>query len=595
MAKILVVDDHAPNRDLIVALMGYSGHQSIEAWDGSIALEQVRAERPDLVICDILMPTMDGYEFVRQLRADPAIAQTEVIFYTATFMEREARSLANACGVSNVLIKPCEPQEILRIVEHALAHASSTEVQPDNLQFDREHLRLLTDKLAFKVSELERANQRLSALTDLNLQLASERDPNVLLDKVCRGARDLLGARYSVLGVRDKNGGGDEYFSTWGLAPEQAEQIKSLGIDGRIFGEVMAEGRARRFSQSDVPPSTSSLPATYPEAECGLLAPVMSLNRTYGWILLVDKLGSKAFTPDDEHLLTIHAAQAGRIYENGSLYNEIKRTAEQLQIEIVERRLAAEALVKANETLEHRVQLRTAELSETIEGLETFNRNVSHDIRGPLGGIAAAAKMAQDFIEADEKARAIRLLQAVAAQATMTEKVVESLLALARTSNVTLETRSVDMNALLREVIESLRLARSAGSIPVVPTPLPQIEADLELARQVFVNLIGNALKFAAEASKPNVEVGVIQSAGPPVFFVRDNGVGFDSEQAKRLFKPFQRLHESRFEGSGVGLSIVKRIIDRHGGKVWAEGTPGQGATFYFSFGEAPSPCSSAT
>lgn len=589
MAKILVVDDHAPNRDLIVALMGYEGHQSIEASDGSLALEQVRIEKPDLVICDILMPTMDGYEFVRQLRADPAIAQTEVIFYTATFMEREARSLANACGVSNVLIKPCEPQEILRIVEHALLHASSIEMQPDELQFDREHLRLLTDKLAFKVSELERANQRLSALTDLNLQLASERDPHVLLDKVCRGARDLLGARYGVLGVHDKNGDGDEYISTWGLAPEQAEKIKRLGIDDQIFSEVMAEGRARRFSRSEARPSTSRLPDTYPSAECGLLAPVMSLNRTYGWILLIDKLGSQAFTEDDAQLLTIHAAQAGRIYENGSLYNEIKHTAQQLQIEIVERRLAAEALVKANETLEHRVQLRTAELNETIEGLETFNRNVSHDIRGPLGGIASAAKMAQDLIEADEKARAIRLLKAVAAQASMTEKVVESLLALARTSNVTLQTRSVDMNILLSEVIESIRLARSAGSIPVVPTPLPKIEADLELARQVFVNLIGNALKFAAEASKPSVEVGVVESAGQPIFFVRDNGVGFDSEQAKRLFKPFQRLHDNRFEGSGVGLSIVKRIIDRHGGKVWAEGIPEKGATFYFSFGEKPS------
>ncbi|MDI1260770.1 ATP-binding protein [Aquabacterium sp.] len=595
MAKILVVDDHAPNRELIVALMGYSGHQSIEASDGSIALEQVRAERPDLVICDILMPTMDGYEFVRQLRADAAIAQTEVVFYTATFMEREARSLAHACGVSNVLIKPCEPQEILRVVEHALAHASSPEMQPDAEQFDREHLRLLTDKLALKVSELECANQRLSALTDLNLQLASERDPYVLLDKVCRGARDLLGARYSVLGVRDKHGAADQYMSTWGLAPEQSDQVKSLGIEGKIFREVMADGRARRFSQSDPASSTSGLPDTYPPAQSILLAPVMSLNRIHGWILLVDKLGSPAFTLDDEHLLTIHAAQAGRIYENGSLYNEIKRTAEQLQIEIVERRLAAEALVKANETLEHRVQLRTAELSETIDGLETFNRNVSHDIRGPLGGIASAAKMAQALIEGNQKDKAIRLLQAVAAQATMTEKVVESLLALARTSNVTLRTRNVDMNALLSEVVESIRQARSVGTIPVTQAPLPEIEADLELARQVFVNLIGNALKFAAEVGKPQVEVGVIKSADQPVFFVRDNGVGFDPEQAKRLFKPFQRMHDARFEGSGVGLSIVKRIIDRHGGKVWAEGTPGQGATFYFSFGESPLPCSQAT
>ena len=102
MATVLVVDDQASNRELIVTLLRYAGHEPLEAADGHLALAQVRAARPALVICDILMPTMDGYEFVRQLRADPAIARTEVVFYTATFMEREARSLALSCGVSRV-------------------------------------------------------------------------------------------------------------------------------------------------------------------------------------------------------------------------------------------------------------------------------------------------------------------------------------------------------------------------------------------------------------------------------------------------------------------------------------------------------------
>ncbi|HEY0957287.1 MAG TPA: response regulator, partial [Roseateles sp.] len=195
MARVLVVDDQAVNRDLLVTLLKYAGHEPLEAADGHLALTQARAAHPELVICDLLMPTMDGYEFVRQLRADPAIAHTQVIFYTATFMEREARQLAQACGVSRVLIKPTEPQEILRVIAQSLQGAPAAEPLADTAQFDREHLRLLTDKLALKVNELEAANQRLSALTDLNLQLASEHDPHLLLDKVCRGARDLLGAR----------------------------------------------------------------------------------------------------------------------------------------------------------------------------------------------------------------------------------------------------------------------------------------------------------------------------------------------------------------------------------------------------------------
>ena len=166
MALVLVVDDHPANRQLLVALLKYGGHQALEASDGNLALEKVRAERPELVVCDVLMPTMDGYEFVRQLRADPAIAHTEVIFYTATFMEREARSLAASCGVSHVLTKPCEPQEIMRVIEHALAHASAPAVVADDGAFDREHLRLVTDKLTLKVNELSRGTAAMMVKID---------------------------------------------------------------------------------------------------------------------------------------------------------------------------------------------------------------------------------------------------------------------------------------------------------------------------------------------------------------------------------------------------------------------------------------------
>jgi signal transduction histidine kinase len=113
---------------------------------------------------------------------------------------------------------------------------------------------------------------------------------------------------------------------------------------------------------------------------------------------------------------------------------------------------------------------------------------------------------------------------------------------------------------------------------------LAKVDADPDLARQVFANLIGNALKFASRVPQPHVEVGVSGTPDRPLFFVRDNGVGFDVAKAHRLFKPFSRLHGSRFEGSGVGLSIVKRIIDRHGGKIWAESKPEHGATFWFHF-----------
>ncbi|HEY9063655.1 MAG TPA: ATP-binding protein [Burkholderiaceae bacterium] len=585
MALVLVVDDHPANRHLLVALLKYGGHRAIEAPDGHLALEKVRAERPDLVVCDVLMPTMDGYEFVRHLRAEPAIANTEVIFYTATFMEREARNLASSCGVSHVLTKPCEPQEIMRVIEHALAHATAPAAVADEGEFDREHLRLVTDKLMLKVDELEAVNQRLSALTDLNLQLASERDPQTLLHEVCRGARELLGARYAVLAVKDKNGDAMR-ITTWGLSADQAERLTNdRNIGAGTPADVMADGRARRFLNASGDPHQVGFSAEYPSMHSGLIAPIVSLHRTYGWILLIDKLGAEAFTEDDERVLAIHAAQAGRIYENGSLYNEIKRTAEQLQVEIAERQRAADELRVVNDTLEQRVEQRTAELREIIEGLESFNRSVSHDLRGPLGGIAGAARLAREYLAERDHGKADRFLQIVAAQAEITGRMVDALLALARTSDVSLRRQRVDMDALVRGVIDSMQSA-AQGPLPVaVLGPLTEVEADPDLARQVFVNLIGNALKFASQVPQPRIEIGVSGPPDRPAFFVRDNGVGFDAAKAHRLFKPFSRLHGSRFEGSGVGLSIVKRIVDRHGGEVWVEGEANRGATFSFHFG----------
>jgi PAS domain S-box-containing protein len=329
MAKVLVVDDQAANRELVATLIKHRKHQPLEAADGAEALALVRAERPELVISDILMPTMDGYEFVRQLRADPALAATEVIFYTAHYREREARNLAKSCGVSRVLIKPCEPEAILDAIDQALVHAPEPAPLHDAHEFDREHLRLMSDKLSEKVGELESVNRRLSALTELNLQLASERGA-ALLEKVCRGARDLIGAKYAVIRVNHKNNG-DVIFFTSGIESGLAGSLACPEIDKGWLGEVLAERRARRMQNPDGSPTTAGLPPGYPRAQSSLAAPVVSPSQAYGWIFLANKLGAEEFSGEDEQLLSILAAQAGRIYENGSLYAQVRRHAEQLE------------------------------------------------------------------------------------------------------------------------------------------------------------------------------------------------------------------------------------------------------------------------
>jgi len=252
---------------------------------------------------------------------------------------------------------------------------------------------------------------------------------------------------------------------------------------------------------------------------------------------------------------------------------------------LAEREQAQVALRAANETLEHRVAVRTQELHETIEGLESFNRTVSHDLRGPLGGISGLAKLARDEVADGNVDSADRLLAAIARQADDSARLVGALLALARASDAEPRTTRFELAPLVSEAVAALGETARPAAVTIDVGPLPEVVADRELLRQVFVNLIGNACKFAAGAVRPHVEIGGVPTPAGEAFYVRDNGIGFASEAAARLFKPFQRLHGEKFEGIGVGLSIVRRIVAHHGGRVWAEGEPGAGATFWFTLG----------
>ena len=204
MTKILVVDDSAPSRKAVLMLLQHEGYTAMEATDGADGLRAAELDRPQLIISDILMPSMDGYEFVRQLRSNPALAQTAVIFYTANYHKREATALAEQCGVARVIMKPCGAKEFLSAVADVLAGAPPPSAPASGRDFERDHLRVLTDELSAKADQLSELNSRFAALTELNVQLASERDPSVLLHRVCTGARHLLGAKYAVLAITDR-------------------------------------------------------------------------------------------------------------------------------------------------------------------------------------------------------------------------------------------------------------------------------------------------------------------------------------------------------------------------------------------------------
>lgn len=342
MKTILVVDDQPANRDFLGTLLGYRGHRILEAADGAEALARVREGHPDLVICDILMPTMDGFDFVKQLRTEPGIARTPVVFCTAHYLEREAAALARQCGVSHVITKPAEPQAVLDTVDKLLASsAAPVEIeQPD--AFQREHLRLVTDKLSRTAEDLRNTNERMAALIELNLRLASETNPQNLLEQVCLGARQLIGARHGALGVRSRESLDTTNFVTSGLAPQLAKAFGLPGIERGILGDVLQVARPYRVGSQSIAASAAGLPEGFPSVTSLLAAPVLSPSGVFGWICLTDKIAQDQFTDEDERLLAILGMQTGRIYENGSLYRRIQVHAAQLEIEIADRKQVEE-------------------------------------------------------------------------------------------------------------------------------------------------------------------------------------------------------------------------------------------------------------
>jgi len=325
MATILIVDDVASNRRALSALLADRGHRLLEAADGRAGLALVDTEHPDLVITDVMMPVIDGYEFVRRLRLNPLTTSLPVLFYTAPYGEREARALARASGVRYVLTKPPLPNEVLKIVDQVLAGDVEPGAGTDDAideGLDADQLRLLSDQLSDTAEDLRLANARLRALINIGLDFASMRDSAHRLRRASLAAHDLFGASYVTIGILGRD---CLVRSLVCSDPDVEPWIAEGDPPPGILATVIADRRAVR-GRVVAGEGPQLFPARHPEVRDFLIAPIASPASVYGWLCLVCNEG-RGFTAEDEQQVLALAGYIGRIYE---LEREI---AERLQVE----------------------------------------------------------------------------------------------------------------------------------------------------------------------------------------------------------------------------------------------------------------------
>jgi signal transduction histidine kinase len=373
------------------------------------------------------------------------------------------------------------------------------------------------------------------------------------------------------------NAAGDPWTDLAAVVPTPPATVRtSTGTTGSVAYE---RGGWKRGSAAPIPGTPWMIVAEVPRSV--VRAPANSYVRRMApiaaVILLIGGLGAwwgsrRLTTPLRQITSAAEGIAAGDLQPRVPVYgeDELGRLGRSFNT-------MAERVADAQHRLEEKVAERTAEL-------ESFSYSVSHDLRAPLRAIDGFARILQEDHRAELGVEAQRLLGVIGQNTLRMGQLIDDLLAFSRLGRQELTKKHVDMGELARGIVEEVKRTEGDRPLEIAVDTLPPASGDRALLRQALGNLVQNAAKFTRGRAPARIEIGTKPDGGRTVYFVKDNGAGFDERYAGKLFGVFQRLHSAEeFEGTGVGLAIVQRIVERHGGRVWGEGKIDEGATFYFT------------
>lgn len=423
-------------------------------------------------------------------------------------------------------------------------------------------------------------NRMLHAVSEAQSDFITDADAHPTFDRLLTHLLDITDSRYGFICEVLHDDAGAPFLRPYALTDiswdDASRRLHERYVGGgfefrnlkTLFGAALTSGRPVLSNAPASDPRRGGLPPGHPPLDAFLGLPLHRGGEMVGMLGVANRPNGY----DDalvEHLQPFTATCAVLI----EAYRNTRRRNE------------AEALLrKLNAELEDRVNLRTEAMQASVRELESFSYSVSHDLRAPLRGINGFSRLLLDDYgnRLDEQGRAY--LERICAATLRMSELIDGMIDLARLTRDPIRPADVDLTRLAESVVQELRNAEPQRNVDFVAAPGLIAHGDERLLRVVLHNLLSNAWKFTARASAPRVELGRVESNAGPAYYVRDNGAGFDMRYVAKLFGAFQRLHGVKdFEGTGIGLATVQRIVQRHGGRVWAEGAVGAGATFYFT------------
>ncbi len=490
---ILVVDDQPQNVELLRAHLVPRGYDVVTAASGAEAMEKISGNQIDLVLLDVIMPGMSGFEVLAKLRADKKTQRIPVVMVTS-LKETEDRLKALESGCDDFISKPFDRHELFARVKSLL------------------RIKSLHD-------EADEARDYAEAIVE------TVREPLLVLSKDLQ----VITANHA-------------YYRIFKATPDATENVYFYDLQGGRWNIPKLRNRLEDVLEKGT--TFNDFEVDYEAPGAGRRALLLNARR-------IDREGTELI------LLALE--------------------------DITDRRLAEENIKKLNADLQHNLD----ELASANKELEAFSYSVSHDLRNPLSRILGFSNVLlegySDKLDDEGKNHLNRVIK----NAARMNRIMDDLLHLSRISRKGVQRQDVDLSKIAASVVAELREAQPDRGATVDIQEGIAAFADVKLIEVALSNLLGNAWKFTSKIKNAGIQFGTIKEEGKIVYYVRDNGAGFDQRFSEKLFLPFHRLHsEDEFEGTGIGLATVQRIIHRHGGKVWAEGEPGKGAAFYFTLNE---------